>query len=39
MFAANLLKDISRRAGASMGYAIKPLTDAFLGVGLSGNIE
>ena len=39
MFAANLVKDISRRASASVGYIIEPLTDAFLCIGAGGNVE
>lgn len=39
MFAANLVKYVSRRASAPMGHVIKPLTDAFRGIGLCGNIE
>jgi len=39
MFPPNLVKYLSRRAGASMGCIIQPLTDAFLGVGLGSNIE
>jgi hypothetical protein len=38
MFAANLVKDISRRASASVGYIIEPLTDAFLCIGAGGNV-
>jgi hypothetical protein len=39
MFAANLVKDISRRASASVGYIIETLTDAFLCIGAGGNVE
>ena len=39
MFAANLVKYISRRASASVGYIIEPLTDAFLCIGAGGNVE
>ena len=39
MFAANLVKYLSRRASASVGHVIKPLMDAFLGISLGGNIE
>jgi hypothetical protein len=39
MFAANLVKDITRRASASVGYVIEPLTDAFLCISAGGNVE
>ena len=39
MFAANLVKHLSRRACASVGDVIKPLADTFLGIGPRGNIE
>ncbi|MDR3676564.1 MAG: hypothetical protein P4N24_13820 [Acidobacteriota bacterium] len=33
MFAANLVKYLSRRASASMGYIIQALADRFRGIG------
>ena len=39
MFAANFVKYLSRRARASVCYVIKPLTDAFLGIGAGSNVE
>jgi len=39
MFAANLVKYLSRRASASVGYVIKPLTDAFLCISAGGDVE
>jgi hypothetical protein len=39
MFAANLVKYLSRWVSASVGYVIQALTDAFLGIGLGSNIE
>ena len=39
MFAVNLVKYLPRRVSASVGYVIKPLTDAFLCIGAGGNVE
>jgi hypothetical protein len=39
MFAANLVKYLSRRASASVGYVIKPLADAFLCIGAGGDVK
>jgi hypothetical protein len=39
IFAANLVKDISRQASASVGYVIGLLTEAFLCIGSGGNVE
>ena len=39
MFAANLVKYVSRRASASVGYVIKSLADAFLCIGAGRNVE
>jgi hypothetical protein len=39
MFAANLVKYLSRRASASVGYVIPALPDPFLGIGPRGKIE
>jgi len=39
MVAANLVKYLSRRASASVGYVIQALTDAFLCIRAGGNVE
>ena len=39
MFAANLVKDVSRPASASARYVIEPLANAFHCIGTGGNIE
>jgi hypothetical protein len=39
MFAANFVKDISRRASASARYVSEPLADAFHCISTGGNIE
>src|SRR5208282_3037580 len=39
MFAANLVKHVSRRPSASVGYIVEPLTDAFLRIGSGGNVK
>jgi hypothetical protein len=39
MFAANVVKYVFRRASTSMGYVIKPLPDAFHGIGAGCNVK
>jgi hypothetical protein len=39
MFAADLVKDVSGRASASVGHVIPPLADAFPGIGAGGDVE
>ena len=39
MFPAKLLKKLSRRASASVGYIIQSLTDRFLFIGAGRDIE
>src|ERR1700691_6257837 len=39
MFAANLVKYLSRRTGTTVCNIVPTLTDAFLGVGAGGKIE
>src|SRR5208282_3949937 len=39
MFAANLVKYLSRQASPSVGHVIQALADAFRGIGLRSNVE
>jgi len=39
MFAANPVKDLSRRTSTSAGYVVEPLANAFRSIGAGGNVE